>query len=76
MTRQRFEGLRRELIRRFMADSVKKYGKVQHTLDGKEYTVSIGKALKMDHVDWSRTDKKSYAELWEAMKPVRDMVGM
>lgn len=76
MTRQRFEGLRREMVRRFMANTIKKHGTVQHTLDGKEIEVKMGRALNMDRVDWSKTACKSYAEVWESMKPVRDMVGM
>lgn len=76
MTRQRFEGLRREAVRRLMAQSIKMHGKVQHTLDGKEYIVSIGKSLKMDRVDWSKAKSKSYAELWEEFRPLRDLVGM
>ena len=76
MTRQRFEGLRREAVRRLIAEGIKKNGKVQHTLDGKEITVSLGKALKMDHVDWSKTKCRSYAEVWESMRPLRDLVGM
>lgn len=76
MTRQRFEGLRREAVRRFIAQSIEKYGRTQHTLDGKVINVKMGKALNMDHIDWSKSNCKSYAEAWESMKPLRDLVGM
>lgn len=64
MTRQRFEGLRREAVRRLLV----KYDT--------KHENKLGKALNMDRVDWSKAQSKSYAEVWESMRPLRDLVGM
>lgn len=76
MTRQRFEGLRREMVRRFIQQTIDRHGHIQHTLDGKEIELKMGRALHMDRIDWSKTEMKSYAEAWQSMKPLRDIVGM
>lgn len=61
MTRQRFEGLRRELVRRLCE---------QYDPDQKpDY-----KALRDLRPDFTKVH--SYKEAWEMLKPARDCVGM
>ena len=78
MTRQRFEGLRLELVRRLWVSATEATGnRIHHDDNGKE--VFMGNSLKMDRVDWSNPRNKeigSYEKLWEAMKPARELVGM
>lgn len=61
MTRQRFEGLRRELVRRIC----EKYDPSQKP----NY-----KELRDCRVDFTKLH--SYKEAWESLKPARDLVGM
>ena len=77
MTRRRFEGLRREAVRRLIAEGIKKNGRFQHDCKtGKIIEIKMGRALNMDHVDWSKTKCRSYAEVWESMMPLRELIGM
>ncbi len=69
MTRQRFEGLRQELVRRTLV-------KFDTT-----HTNKVGKCMKMNRVKWNEVKAQgynSYSELWnsEGFKALRSSVGM
>lgn len=62
MSRKRWRKLMLELCRRFREDN-------GSTLDGKTLAWYRDKDIRTMEV-------KSYAEAWEKMKPIRDIVGM
>lgn len=62
MTRQRFNGLRLEVVRRMYALECNA---------GKKFNPRGLRDLRPDF-----TKVKSYADAWEALKPIRDCVGM